>query len=89
MRQPNENWSEFDWEQALRESDGAAARYIKLLGRFSDLPSADELIARHMGPDFDPLMLDMDMASEYGFDDWAEEASAPQWRSAEIGRAHV
>ena len=72
MQQPNENWTEFDWEVALRESDAVAERYFRLLKRFCDLPSADSLIARHMGPDFDPLMLEMDMATEYGWSEWPE-----------------
>ena len=79
MRQPNENWTEFDWEEALRESDVMAERYFTLLKRFSDLPSGDELIARHMGPDFDPAMLDMDPASDYDLPEWPEDDSAGQW----------
>jgi len=80
MRQPNENWTEFDWEEALRESDTMAERYFQLLKRFSDLPSADELIAKRMGPDFDPAMLDMEVVSEYGLPEWPEDDSASQWR---------
>jgi hypothetical protein len=80
MRQPNEKWTEFDWEEALRESDAMAERYFQLLKRFSDLPSGDDLIARHMGPDFDAAMLDMDGAGEYSFHDWPEDDTAGQWR---------
>lgn len=80
MRQPNENWTEFDWEQALRESDVMAERYFRLLQRFSDLPSSDDIIAHHMGPDFDPAMLDMDMAGDLDFGEWSEDEFAGQWR---------
>ncbi len=86
MRQPNENWSEFDWEQALRDSDQMAERYFHLLKRFSDLPSADELIARRMGPDFDPAMLDLDGAADYGLPEWPDDDGASQWR--DDGAAH-
>jgi len=85
MRQPNENWTEFDWEEALRESDTMAERYFQLLKRFSDLPSGDELIAKHMGPEFDPAMLDMDMdtAADYDLADWPGDDSSGQWRDSD------
>jgi hypothetical protein len=79
MRQPNENWTEFDWEEALRESDTMAERYFRLLKRFSDLPSGDELIAKHMGPEFDPAMLDMDSGMDDDLADWPDEDSSGQW----------
>lgn len=85
MRQPNENWTEFDWEEALRESDTMAERYFQLLKRFSDLPSGDELIAKHMGPEFDPAMLDMDMdtAADYDLADWPGDDNSGQWRDSD------
>jgi len=43
-----EQWNEFEWEQALRDSDEYAARYFKLLRRFCDLPGSDTLIAAHL-----------------------------------------
>ena len=82
MRQPNENWTEFDWEEALRESDTMAERYFHLLKRFSDLPSGDELIAKHMGPEFDPAMLDMDVDDD-DLADWPEDDSSGQWRDGD------
>lgn len=42
------DWNEFEWEQALRESDRYAYRYMRLLRRFSDLPGGSELIADRM-----------------------------------------
>jgi len=79
MRQPNDNWTEFDWEEALRESDEMAERYFRLLQRFSDLPSGDELIARHMGPDFDGSMLDMDSEADSPLHDWPDDDGAGAW----------
>lgn len=52
------NWSEFDWEQYLRESDRYATQFFELLKRFSDLPGARELIAQKMGREFKGKMLD-------------------------------
>jgi hypothetical protein len=56
-----ESWDEFRWEQALRESDDYAAKYFKLLRRFCDLPGANELIADHMGPDFQDKIPDCEL----------------------------
>lgn len=70
MLQPNDNWTEFDWEAALRESDMFAHRYFDLLKRFCDLPGADELIARHMGPDFDPDLFDFDIDMQMSREEW-------------------
>lgn len=83
MRQPNENWTEFDWEEALRESDAMAERYFQLLKRFSDLPSGDELIAKRMGPEFDPAMLDMDSAVDDDLADWPEDDNSGQWHDGD------
>ena len=70
MRQPDQNWDEFNWEEALRESDQFAARYFRLLDRFCDLPGADELIAKHMGPDFAANLPENGFAN---LADWDEE----------------
>jgi hypothetical protein len=86
MRQPNENWTEFDWEGALRESDEMAERYFRLLQRFSDLPSADELIARHMGPDFDGSMLDMESDDDSPLHEWPDEDNAGAWHDHAAGQ---
>jgi hypothetical protein len=86
MRQPNENWTEFDWEEALRESDEMAERYFRLLQRFSDLPSADDLIARHMGPDFDGAMLDMDPGPDSLLNDWPDDDNASAWHDHPPGQ---
>jgi len=78
MRQPSDEWNEFDWEQALRESDEFAVRYFDLLRRFCDLPGADELIARHLGPEFE---------SGFAEDDF-DYASFPQSLDDAFGLGH-
>ncbi|MCK5805177.1 MAG: hypothetical protein KAI66_20265 [Lentisphaeria bacterium] len=79
MRQANENWSEFDWELALRESDEYAEQYFKLLQRFCDLPDSEKLIAKHMDPGF------LENMPDYGFSendpDWdgVFDVEEPNW----------
>jgi hypothetical protein len=46
-----EDWDEFDWERALRESDARADKYRELLEKYGDGPDAERLIAREMGWD--------------------------------------
>jgi hypothetical protein len=86
MRQPNESWTEYDWEEALRESDEMAERYFRLLQRFSDLPSADALIARHMGPDYDDAMLEMESDPESPANDWPDDDGAGTWHDHAPGQ---
>jgi hypothetical protein len=81
MRQANDDWTEFDWEQALREGDQFAERYFKLLRRFSDLPGANELIARHMGPEFDEDMLALELEDEAAELELDGEPPAGPWDS--------
>ena len=64
MTEPNDDWTEFDWELALRESDQFAARYFSLLRRFCDLPGGNELIAQHMGPEFEGKLPECDYDCE-------------------------
>lgn len=45
----SDRWTEHQWEQALKYSDGMAARYFRMLDRFGDLPDAEELIAARLG----------------------------------------
>lgn len=84
MRQPNEDWSEFDWERALRESDEFAARYFRLLKRFCDFPGANELITTHMGPEFKDEMPECDFECQECPQRWdCEFAAAIDWAVAE------
>ena len=46
-----EEWDEFDWEKALRESDARTEKYLELLEKHGGDPQAEELIAREMGWD--------------------------------------
>lgn len=84
MRQPSEDWSEFDWEKALRESDEFAARYFRLLKRFCDFPGANELIATHMGPEFREDMPECDFDCQECPQRWdCELAAAIDWAAGE------
>ena len=88
MLQPSEDWTEFDWEQALRESDEFAARYFRLLKRFCDFPGANELIATHMGPEFKDEMPDCDFDCQDCQQRWdCEFSAAIEWASGEEGLA--
>ncbi|MBT3287140.1 MAG: hypothetical protein HN849_06100 [Victivallales bacterium] len=71
MRQPDDSWSEFDWERALRESDEQARKYFQLLQRFCDLPGGEELIAGQMGGSFQEAFLDFDLGDLHG--EWDDE----------------
>ncbi len=73
----SDEWDEFRWERALREGDESAAKYFRLLKRFSDLPAADELIADRMGPDFDDDMPDCEADCESCPDRWNCEYAPP------------
>jgi len=55
--QGSDNWDERQWEKALKYSDDLAAKYFRLLGRYGDLPDAEEFIATKLG---DTGFLDMD-----------------------------
>ncbi len=46
-----DEWDEFEWERALRDSDARTERYLKLLEEHQGDPNAEELIAREMGWD--------------------------------------
>ena len=52
---PQPGWTEFDWERLLRKNDEVAARYLRLMERYQDLPGADALIARDLGADYQLL----------------------------------
>ena len=84
MRQPSSDWTEFDWELALREGDEFATRYFRLLERFCDLPGANELIARHMGAEFDAAQPDCDVSCDDCSRRWDCELASPlDWTPSE------
>ncbi len=70
MRHPNDEWNEYEWEKALRESDEFAHDYFKLLRRFSDLPGANELIAKHLGKHYGDMIADCNMDCDNCENQW-------------------
>ncbi len=84
MRQPDIDWDEYDWEEALREGDQFASRYFRLLQRFCDLPGSNELIAKHLAPEFELGLKDCDFDCESCSHQWeCEFAASLDWGSAE------
>lgn len=80
-RQNPDFWDEFEWEQALRDSDDYARRYFQLLERFSDLPAANELITAYLGRGAgdDDCSFDCDQCEER----WSCDLSlANEWNTA-------
>jgi hypothetical protein len=63
----SDSWTEFEWEKALKYSDGMAARYFRMLDRFGDLPDAEELISARLG---DQQLFEVE---EPLFEDWPED----------------
>ncbi len=43
-----DNWTESDWENALKYSDDLASQYFHMLERYGDLPYAEDLIAKKL-----------------------------------------
>lgn len=78
MNDNSDNWTEFEWEEDLRESDEYAAKYFKLLKRFCDLPGAHELIADRMGPDFEDKLPDCELDCDTCPHRWECDSDAPQ-----------
>jgi len=84
MPQPPDttNWTEYDWEKYLRESDRYAAHFFALLKRFCDLPGARELISQKMGKEFKGDVLECNFDCDHcehswdcefsNIDDWEE-----------------
>jgi len=84
MREPTDEWNEFDWEEALREGDRFAQRYSRLLKRFCDLPGGNELIAQHMGSDFEDKLPACEFDCDSCPEKWECEFAAPQdWGAGE------
>ena len=57
-------WSEFDWERYLRDSDEYAARFFSLLKRFCDLPGSQDLISKRISREFRGQMLECEFNCE-------------------------
>ena len=69
------NWTAYDWEKYLRESDRYAAHFFELLKRFCDLPGARELIAQKMGKEFKGDVLDCSFDCDHCDSRWDCEFS--------------
>jgi len=64
----------------LRESDAYASRYFTLLKRFCDLPGGNELIAQHMGTEFEDLLPECEYDCESCEHRWeCDFATPPEW----------
>jgi len=84
MLQPSDDWDEFDWERALRDGDDFAHRYFRLLRRFCDLPGSNELIARHLGPEFDAELHDCDFDCDTCANRWeCDFGAAADWQAGD------
>ena len=57
-------WSEFDWEQYLREQDEVIHRYIGFYEKMDGSPERLDEVAHHMGWDEDSWSTDGDSSSE-------------------------
>ena len=68
----NKNWTEYDWEMAMRQSDRFASKYFQLLDRYGDLPGSDDIILKQMGGITSPLMEENDFYIEFDLDDLQE-----------------
>jgi hypothetical protein len=65
----NSDWTEFDWEIAMRKSDAFAAQYFDLLEQYGELPGSDEIILKKLKGNPPPLMDDGDYYIEFDPDD--------------------
>jgi hypothetical protein len=68
----NKNWSEFDWELAMRQSDKFASKYFRLLERYGELPGSDDIILKQLGGDTPPLMEENDYYIEFDLEELHE-----------------
>lgn len=64
----NKNWTEFDWEMAMRQSDEFASKYFRLLERYGELPGSDDIIIKQLDGATPPLMEESDYYVEFDVD---------------------
>ena len=64
-------WNEFEWEQALKNSEESSARFFRLLERFGDMPDAEQLISKSIGEDLH--FRDEDESFLSDLDDWKND----------------
>lgn len=68
-----EEWTEFDWEKSLRESDARTNKYMELLEKYGDDPNAEAIIDKEMGWDEESRRRRRDEARARGEDVLSEE----------------
>lgn len=68
-----EEWTEFDWEKSLRESDARTNKYMELLEKYGDDPNSEAIIDKEMGWDEESRQRRRDEARARGEDVLSEE----------------
>ena len=56
----NHQWTEYDWEMAMRQSDKFANKYFELLEKYGELPGSDDVILKKLTHITPPQMLEED-----------------------------
>jgi hypothetical protein len=76
VKDPEEEWDEYDYERFMRESDARTDKYIELLEKYGDSDEAEKKIAREMGWDRDDARMgeDEENISAEGMNRFREEA---------------
>ena len=68
----NSNWTEYDWEMAMRQSDNFAAKYFKLLERYGELPGSEDIILKKLKGQTPPIMEESDYYIEFDVEEMRE-----------------
>lgn len=68
----NRNWTEYDWEMAMRQSDEFASKYFDLLQKYGELPGSDDIILQKLDGKAPVLMDDGDYYVEFDPEEMAE-----------------
>ncbi|MCH2205247.1 MAG: hypothetical protein MK132_05175 [Lentisphaerales bacterium] len=68
----HKNWTEFDWEMAMRQSDDFASKYFKLLEKYGELPGSDDIILQKIDGKAPILMDDGDYYVDFDPEELAE-----------------
>ncbi|MCM8535531.1 MAG: hypothetical protein NE334_06305 [Lentisphaeraceae bacterium] len=68
----NRNWTEYDWEMAMRQSDEFASKYFDLLQKYGELPGSDDIILQKLDGKTPVLMDDGDYYVEFDPEEMAE-----------------
>lgn len=74
---------EFEWEEFLKKSDAAAAKYTALLDKYKDDPDCDAIIDREMGWDKkDEIERPWLEEFEQAMEEAAEDERSEEWKKA-------